>query len=75
MLTFFGQIRSMAARRSGTVDEPGDFCVLGRMPKRGSLFATRFAAASIVDSKSSWTESMNSHFRRMSCGFKAGKSA
>jgi hypothetical protein len=28
----------------------------------------------MVDSKSSWTESMKSHFRRTSCGINAGKS-
>src|SRR5258708_3710013 len=30
------------------------FGLLGKMPKRGSLLATRFATASMVDSKSSW---------------------
>jgi hypothetical protein len=35
-----------------------------KTPSRGSLLATRFATASMVDSKSSCLESMNNHFRR-----------
>ena len=49
--------------------------LLGTMPKRRSFLATYFATASIVDSKSSWFEAMNSHFRRTSCGVNAGNSA
>ena len=54
---------------------PLGFGLPGRMPKRGSLRATRFATPSMVDSKSSWVESMKSHFRRTSCGINAGNSA
>ena len=38
-------------------------------------FGGRWATAAMVDSKSSWVESMKSYFLRISCGINAGHSA